>query len=274
MVVDTVAHIAVRDWPERTEISEEDGRVVRPVKIYTNLPEVSLSVNGSRLPTGKTANHAIVFDVPLREGQNILSLLTPDGSKVLDVATVDVRMFRVTDGRLDLGPDDELAVNVGSNCYFRSDDSGLTWLPDREYAAGSLYGHVGGTSNVCQDEIDLTSDTPLYQRNLINPEKYCLELMPGRYEVELGFADLASPSALSAYMLGHNSGGKSDPTDMAVSINGKVVEESFSPAGESGVKTVVNRRYQAETDSRGNLTVDFKPLKGISSLTTLKVRRL
>lgn len=274
VVVDTVAHIAVRDWPERTEISEEDGRVVRPVKIYTNLPEVSLSVNGSRLPTGKTANHAIVFDVPLREGQNILSLLTPDGSKVLDVATVDVRMFRVTDGRLDLGPDDELAVNVGSNCYFRSDDSGLTWLPDREYAAGSLYGHVGGTSNVCQDEIDLTSDTPLYQRNLINPEKYCLELMPGRYEVELGFADLASPSALSAYMLGHNSGGKSDPTDMAVSINGKVVEESFSPAGESGVKTVVNRRYQAETDSRGNLTVDFKPLKGISSLTTLKVRRL
>ena len=270
----TVAHIATRDWPVRTEICEDNNCVVRPLKVYTNLPEIGMTVNGHNLPAKKVENHTALFDAPLTDGINVIRIFSPDSSSdILDAATVDVRLIKVTDGRLDLGHD-ELAVNVGSNCYFRSDDSGLTWLPDREYVPGSLYGHKGGRRNVSQDEIALTSDTPLLQHNLTDLEEYRLELLPGRYEVELGFADLASPSALSAYMLGHNAGTGSNPTDMAVSINGRTVEESFAPAKESGVKTMVKRRYLAETDADGNLTVSFTPLKGATSLSTLKVRKL
>ena len=37
----------------------------------------------------------------------------------------------------------ELAVNVGSNCFFTDDKSDLCWLPDQAYTPGS-WGYIGG----------------------------------------------------------------------------------------------------------------------------------
>lgn len=37
----------------------------------------------------------------------------------------------------------ELAVNVGSNCFFMDNKSDLCWLPDQVYTPGS-WGYVGG----------------------------------------------------------------------------------------------------------------------------------
>lgn len=211
---------------------------------------------------------------------SLLSTDYPHDSNIYDATTIDLKLIKVTDGRLDIGTD-ELAINVGSNCYFRSDDTGLTWLPDKEYTSDSLYGHVGGKCNVSQDEIELTSDDPLFQHNLTDLKEYRLNMLPGNYEIELGFADLSSPSALSAYMLGHNAGTENQPTDMEIHINGKIVEELFSPfrnlynsGEETGEKKMIKRRYITDTDSEGNIMINFIPLKGSTSLSTLKVRKL
>lgn len=189
---DTIAHIASRDWPERTEICRRDSCVLRPLKIYTNLPEVALSVNDVRLGVKKAANHTVVFEAPLREGRNVICLYSPDNyTAPLDATTIDMKFINITDGRIDLG-NDELAINVGSNCYFRSDQSGLTWLPDREYCPGSLYGHRGGRRVATNADIALTPDTPLFQHNITGLNEYRIELLPGSYEVELGFANIES----------------------------------------------------------------------------------
>ena len=271
---DTVAHIASRDWAIRTDISDNDY-VIRPIKVYTNLPSVALSVNGHMMPAVKVSNNTALFDVPLHDGKNTLELFSGEirQSQPLDAMTVDMKIIPVSDGKLMLGTD-ELAVNVGSDCYFRSDETGLTWLPDREYAPGSLYGHVGGKRNVSQDEIALTDDMPIFQRNLTGLEEYRIEVPDGRYEVELGFADLSSPSALSAYMLGHNAGSRTPPTDMDVAINGIAVEEGFSPGKESGVKHMSRRRYLTEATEGNGITIRFTPRGGTTSLSTLKLRRL
>ncbi len=85
---DTVAHIAVRDWPVRTELIDESGYVTRPVKIYTNLPEAELIVNGHTLGVKASKNHTMVFDTPLSAGNNVLELKY--GDQIRDVAVVDI----------------------------------------------------------------------------------------------------------------------------------------------------------------------------------------
>lgn len=272
---DTVAYIAVRDWPVRTEIALSDGRTAHhPIKVYTNLHEVTLRVNGMSLPTLKVKNHNAVFEVALRDGKNLIEVLDGRTSRVHDAATVEMKLLTSRDRRLDLETD-ELAVNVGSNCYFRSDDSGLTWLPDREYSPGTLFGHTGGTRTATQDEIELTRDTPLLQRSLSGIEEYRFDVTPGTYEVELYFADLSSPSSLSAYMLGYKDNkGDSLPISMDIAINGKQVENDFMPGAEAGVKTMVRRRYTVEVLPGKALTVCFTPSGGSTSLSAIKIRKL
>ena len=265
---DTVAHIAVTDWPSRTEVPDEQGRVVRPIKCYTNLPEVTLRINGVLLPALSTANCVAVFSVDLKPGKNLL-VLEDNSGKILDVKDIDVDIFAVEDGLLILD-EDEFAVNVGSNCYFTSADSGLTWLPDREYTSGGIFGYVGGTAVTTQDEIALTSDQPLLQRGRSGLEEYRVDVAPGYYEVELLFAEQGQPSAASAYMLGHNAGTGAERSNMDIHINGSIVEKDFSPADSVGSKTMLCRRYF--TDAVDNaIVVKFS---GTSSLAGIKIRKL
>lgn len=273
---DTVAHIAVRDWPERTELIGPQGLVSRPVKVYTNLPSVSLIVNGRKLGDVRSRNCSAVFSAELRDGRNIIELATAGKpSEILDVAIVNLSAIRHDGNAIELATD-ELAINVGADCYFRSDDSGLTWLPDREYSQSDFYGHIGGRRAVSQDEIRLTSDQPLLQRGLTGLEEYRIDVADGRYEVELSFAELSAPSAQSAYMLGRNAGSAGNGwTDMDISINGVEVEKGFSPGQTSGVKTMVRRRYQTEATGRRGISVKFNPAEGaVTSLSAIKIRKL
>ena len=275
ITADTVAHIVARDWPARTEIATPGTPVVRPVKVYTNLPEVSLWLNGRCLGTAGVTNRTALFDVPLLAGSNILTLTDPGNGRLLDAAVIDLDIIEATPAGIDPGTRD-LAINVGSNCYFRSDDSVLTWLPDREYTPGALYGHSGGKRTSTTAEIALTADDPLCQHQLTGLDSYHISVVPGRYEVELTWADLAAPEALSAYLLGrgaettHN-----DITKMDVAINGHSVENAFAPTELSGVRTMVKRRYHTDVSADEGITVTFAPVDGGStSLSAIKIRRL
>lgn len=46
----------------------------------------------------------------------------------------------------------ELAVNVGSNCFYTSDESQLTWLPDQPYTESS-WGYIGGESKIARHRL-------------------------------------------------------------------------------------------------------------------------
>ena len=269
---DTVAHIATRDWAEQTDIAGENGGVARDIKVYTNLPEAKLRVNGVVCPTVAVKNRTAKIPVTLRYGLNVLELLGTDG-RVADCATINLKTIGNRDGRLDLGTD-ELAVNVGSDCYFRADASGLTWLPDREYAPGALYGHTGGERRTSQDLISCTDDQPLLQHCLTGLEEYRFDVAPGRYEVELYFAELAKPSAASAYMLGRNSGTAAETTGMDITINGVEASKDYAPGQTAGEKTAAMTRHFAEVGDDGALRVAFTPNSGATSLSAIKIRKL
>ncbi len=274
---DTVAYIATRDWQERTGIMNENGTVTYPIKVYTNLEAVILKVNGQSIGKKNVRNCNAIFETDLRDGKNILELADADNPvKILDATVVTLYGMKRDGHAIDVGTG-ELAINVGSGCYFRSDDSGLTWLPDQEYTPAGLYGHIGGKRCVSQDEIALTADDPLLQRCQSGLEEYRVDVVPGRYEVELSFAELASPSAQSAYMLGHNAGADGNRwTSMDISINGKTVEKGFSPGSLSGAKTMVKRRYATSVAADGRLFIKFKPDSdgATTSLSAIKIRKL
>lgn len=274
IVRDTVAHIAVDDWRIRKVLTDAEGIAVHPVKVYTNLPQISMSLSGIPLGVKDVKNCTAVYNVELKEGRNILTISNPENpSKVLDAGEIELEAVRMEDGMIDLD-NEELAVNVGSSCWFRSDESGMTWLPDKEYLSGGGYGYIGGSAAVSQDEIRLTKDQPLLQTCRKELESYRFDVVPGEYEIEMLFAELSSPSEMSAYMLGHNAGvGEQSIAGMDIAINGEEVEQSFIPGNIAGAKTMVKRRYKGISKDNG-IDITFSPNGGITQLTAIKIRKL
>ena len=271
-----VCHIAVRDWSDRADILDYNGIVVHPVKVYTNFPEVELWINGISLGVRKSENFNAVYQVPLHDGENIIEVRKSGNAGVpADAAIVNLRGFRAPEGKLNLDCHD-FAVNVGSNCFFRSDDSGMIWLPDREYARGSLYGHVGGSNRVSYSDIGCTRDVPLLQRCVENLSEYRIDLPEGHYEVELQFAELTDPGLVSAYLLGNDVASKNKKlVGMDVIINDRQVETGFMPGAESGSRTTVKRRYFVDVTDDDGLHVRFRSLDNcITSLNAIKIRKL
>jgi beta-galactosidase len=99
----------------------------------------------------------------------------------------------------------ELAVNVGSNCFFIDPINNVTWFPDQAYTLGG-FGHVGGeiyrsseTRIGHQSEVSLTHNVPLYQTFRFGLTDYKFDVADGEYEVELHFSDLESKNQKSIY---------------------------------------------------------------------------
>ncbi len=261
----TVLHIATRDWPERETVESR-----QQVKVYSNAEEVELLVNGQTLGRRPTKNHLACFNVEWREGANRLEARA---AGIVDQTIVHWRRIAVDARQIS-----ELAVNVGSLCYFQSAKTGVTWAADRPYTKGS-WGYVGGKPSVTQAEIQCTEDDPLYQTQRIGIEGYRFDVPSGRYELELLFADTRQKQASSAYLLGKDSEAAAtnilQPQRFDIEVNGLRIEEDCHPAAEAGYFTAVRRCYTVEATQEG-LLIRFVPKTeaGTAFLSGIKIRRI
>lgn len=264
-----IAHIAVRDWPQRVVVCDA-VETVMPVKVYSNSDRVTLSVNGRELPSRDVDNAFAIFDAPLRSGNNILTAATADG-KVCDVATVKVDFVpsAINSSNAD---GLELGVNVGSNCWFVSDESCFSWVPDREYTPGG-WGYVGGSEKSVTSQIQGTADNPLFQTSRQDIESYRFDVPAGTYEVELGFADPFRDGNAIAYSLNH--GGKAEDVycRFDVAVEGKARLIDFSPSDASGHFFAGRHKYIVDVTD-GTLDIDFTKVNGHTFLNTIKLRKL
>lgn len=266
-----VLHIASRDWMRRCGVQQEGLPVMQPVKVYTNLPEVELLVDGISLGKQRVENYTAVFNVPFTSGKRLIQAQSSDKT-VGDALKID---FTALPYRLDENSlkGVELAINAGSDCFFTSDESHLTWLSDQPYTPGS-WGYIGGKEKSTQTEIKGTADGPLYQTLRENPDAYRFDLPAGSYEVELLFTDIYRSAASTAYLLGKGeSGEESSGNRFRLCINGQSVEEALEPASPAGCFHAVKRRYlvQNETD---HLLIAFEELQGKRFLSGIKIRKL
>lgn len=259
-----VLHIASRDWASRTGKAGEE----QPVKIYTNLDEVELTLNGISCGKQCPSNYNTTFRVKLPEG---ISSLIAKGYKN-GILVEDVMM--ITFNHLpDLFKGDELAINIGSNCQFTSNVSQLTWLPDRPYTVGG-WGFVNGTNRSTTSEIHNTIDGPIYQTWLEDITEYKIDASVGTYEVELLMADISRPARQQANLLGKGDERTSSASNrFNITICGKVVEQNFSPADNNRYLNACRRRYIVHNDD-GCIDICLTPIQGKTILSGIKVRRL
>lgn len=196
-----VVHIAARDWPDRMTTERR-----QTIKVYSNRKRVELLVNGKSLGTKEPRNCLMLFDVELAAGSNTLTAYGWDeeGQRTEDTAVI---RYRQAPRPATSMPADrwELAINVGSDCTYRSPSDGLTWLPDRTYTE-SGWGYVGGEARTTQGDIEATEETPLYQTMRAKLQSYRFDVPPGSYEVTLHWADKPKKTEASAYLLGKESG--------------------------------------------------------------------
>lgn len=259
-----VLRIASRDWDVRT------GEMNKPqaIKLYSNMPEVELFINGQSAGCQKIANCHTVFNVVLPEGiSTLFAQGIKNGKTVQDAMTICFQSLP------DVATGDELAINAGSNCYFTSDMSNLTWLPDQPYTPGS-WGYIGGKERSTTSEIHNTLDGPLYQTWREGNFIYKISAPKGNYEIELLMADVTRPVAQLANLLGKNKEERhAGETRFHISICGKQVETNFSPADGGRYRTAFKRRYIIRNDN-DYITIGVNAVKGQPFLSGIKVRRL
>lgn len=259
-----VIRIASRDWEMRT------GEINKPqsIKIYSNMPEVELFINGQSIGCQKIANCHTVFNVILPEGISVLMAQgIKNGKTVQDAMTIQFKSLpNIAEG-------DELAINVGSNCYFTSDISNLTWLPDQPYTAGG-WGYIGGKAHSTTSEIYNTLDGPIYQTWREGNWSYKIDAPIGEYEIELLIADVTKPAAQLANLLNKNKEEKhSGETRFHISICGKQVETNFSPIDGGKHRTAFKRRYIIRNE-HDHIVISAGAVKGEPFLVGIKVRKL
>lgn len=271
-----VLHIASRDWTRRTGTAQAGNAVTQPVKVYTNLPEVELLMDGKSLGKKPVENHTAVFDVPFTDGKHLLlaqGFSTTEGKTVQDALPVTFTVLPADLKEAFARPETELAVNVGSDCFFTSDESQLSWLPDQPYTPGS-WGYIGGKEQGTQTEIKNTADGPLFQTLRSGLEGYRFDVPQGTYELELLFTDIFRQKESAAYLLGRDDG-KEDSHGNAfrITANGQVLENKLSPDKESGCFHALRRKYILRIDT-DCIDLRFEALSGSSFLNGIKLRRI
>ncbi|MCM1302309.1 MAG: DUF4982 domain-containing protein [Bacteroides cellulosilyticus] len=262
-----VLRIASRDWLRRTWTVDADGQAMLPVKIYTNLPEVELFVDGRSLGRRQPENRIVIYDVPFRAGGVSLRAV---GTSVEDRPVEDalyIDFSGVPERTAEAEGALEIAVNVGSDCCFTSDRSGTAWLPDRPYTEGG-WGCLGGEADATQAEIACTEDGPLFQTLRRGLDGYRFDLPNGTYEVELLFADPYRQAESSVYLLGRDAEQTAAQNRFRVEINDRTVEEAYAP---EGLRAAV-RRYTVENRD-GHVEIRFRALAGSTLLNALRIRR-
>ncbi len=277
-----VIHIASRDWPIRKgiQLSAKDSFVVQPVKIYSNLEKVELFQNGKSLGIQNSNKGVAVWNIPFVNGKNFLIAKgVNENSSYQDGMEIN---FEIISSVLNQIKDKsfELAVNVGSNCFFIDPINNITWLPDQEYKPGG-FGYVGGeifrsseTRIGHQSEVNLTRNVPLYQTFRYGLSDYKFDVADGEYEVELHFSDLENKNQKSIYDVNDKEEVNKEISEFNVSINGEKVLEDFSPTLEYGALNAIVKNFVVTAKEFKGLTISFEHEKGNTLLNAIKIRRL
>lgn len=250
-----MVYIASRDWQHRGG----KPNAISTIDIYSNLPEVGLSVNGKNYPAQKPDDVGkAVFKVGLKEGVNQLLASGKSNDKtVSDPFTISYSLFpdKISEQQLQTG----LRINLGSNTQYL-DDANEIWMDDRPYKNGS-YGYVGGEPARLgiKSLITNTEYKPLFYTYLNGPKSYQFDVPDGRYEVELAFTE---PDDIEK--------GK---RVFDVSINGETVIGNLDLAAENGFAVAVKKAFETKANKGKGIQIEFRAKAGKPVLSGIKITR-
>jgi beta-galactosidase len=262
--------IASKSWVKRAGIADKEGGNVatQPIVVVGNGKDVELFVNGASLGKKVFDFSTTTFNVPLIHGENLIEVVSvKDGKTLKDFATIEFTL-QPKNLKSESNPFKEIAVNVGSTCYFiESHNVDYLWMPDKGYEAGS-FGYVGGEllrhpskrRNTIGTDVSVkgTENDPIYQTQLIGIEAYKFDVPNGTYELTLLLAELKT---------------KNDNI-MDVEVNRRLIWSDINLKQTYGDDRGVAKRFLITVEDDKGITIQFKAKKGETRLSGIKLRRV
>lgn len=279
-----VVNIGGRNWTVRGGVAGENYTCVQPVKIYSNLSETELFLNGFSLGKQKPANGIARFAVPFVNGENTLEAVgNSETRQARDFQRIDFRMIsqNLKDQKINF---ESINVMLGSKRYFEEKDKSIIWIPEKEYSSGS-WGYIGGKKYAKQtrhgeqpaSDADIlnTNIDPVFQTMRRGIKSFKLDVPDGNYTVCLYFAELMSQNTnVSAYNLGNDAlADDFEERVFDVTINNDKVISDLNIAQEFGENTAVIKKFIVQVMNGQGITVDFLPVKNETILNAIRVYR-
>jgi len=278
--------IGSRNWTVRGGIANETGENIQPVEVYSNLPEVSLWLNGKLLGEQPVKDKVAIFSVPFKDGRNQLKAsATLQVINYEDFAAINFKLQPVS-LKDTVNRFKELNVSLGDTRFYTDDQLQQIWLPEKPYTPGS-WGYIGGRvfsmkGSTLQKagtnkNILGTDQDPVYATQRVGIDDFKLDVPDGKYEVNLLFAELLSRGERQslANNLG-NAGQKEEAPNRSfdIFINGDQVAEGLGDDNYLEPERAYSVRYTVAVTGGTGIDIHFKALKGESILNGLQVKKI
>lgn len=282
-----VINIGMKNWNFHTGIESHPGYCSKKIEVFTNTKEAELFVNGSSLGRKEVKDYSVVWDVPMKNGKNLIEVsgVSSAGEIVKDYHVVNFNLIPSNLKRMQVG--DEIRINAGSSVYFLDEEEKAVWMPDRDYSKES-FGFIGGKYLITQNSrveyregVDVnikgTSKDPLFQTQRIGTEAFKADVPVGQYEITFCLADLSVNANSSVYDLRTNDDvvkvNKSGEVDFGIAINGQELVSDLNPGKITGKQTAYEFSTIIYTEKE--LNINFTPKNGgIVGINGLKIRRM
>ncbi len=279
--------IGSRNWALRGGIGDENTQCVQPVEVYSNLLEVSLSLNGKLLGKQTVSDKVAVFEVPFVDGVNELKASSAkDGVNYEDFATIKFNMIPAALSGKTL-PFRELNVSLGDTRFYADDKLQQVWLPEKPYTPGS-WGYVGGHVFTMRDtnlqkfgtnqNILGTGYDPIYGTQRVGLNEFKADVPDGKYQVTLLFAELLSNDSQRPSVFNLNTAGQKEEglsgRSFDILINGKKVAEGLGDDNYLQPLRAYSVRYTIDVTGGTGIDINLEAIKGETLLNGVQVKKI
>jgi len=279
--------IGSRNWVIRGGTGDENTQCIQPVEVYSNLAEVSLSLNGKLLDKQQVKDKVAIFNVPFSNGVNNLKASAGENGIVYeDFATINFKMQPASLNSKIL-PFTELNVSLGDTRFYADDKLQQVWLPEKPYSPGS-WGYIGGHVFAMKDtnlqkfgtnqNILGTDYDPIYATQRVGLSDFKADVTDGKYQVTLLFAELVSNVKGQTSVFNLNAATQKDDAltgrSFDVFINGQRVAEALGDDNYLQPFRAFSIRYTIDVTGGTGIDISFKGIKGESILNGIQVKKV
>lgn len=281
-----VVQIGSRTWKTRGGIADDSGNTFQPLNVYSNAPEVALTVNGKFHATAEVFDNIARFDVPFVAGKNtVLASIEVDNQTYHDFYETELKQVpqKLNDPQV---PFHEINITLGSERYYEDKKSNSIWMPEKPYTPGS-WGYIGGTSYkpktrfgvLPSADINITSTEhdPIFQTQRVGIEQFRLDLTDGQYAVYLYWAELESDKNTEAlaYNLGQDILSEdAGPRTFNVKINSIMQLDNFDISSHIGAETAIVKKFIVNANNNEGLKIEFDAIEGNPVLNAIRVYKI
>lgn len=271
------------DWKVRGGVFYDNEIPNHKIKFYSNLSDATVYHNGENLGTVKVNNGIGCLTIVPVNGINTLYIKSYNKGKIYE----DMMRFEYSAMKENIGNDfSELNMLLGSKRSFFDNESGIYWMPEKEYKKGS-WGYVGGEAyrpktkygSLPSSNLNIlgTDKDPMFQTQRRNITSFKADVPDGKYYVYLYFADLnpATESEILPYNLGNDVISTSrESSSFDIILNDKVYIRDFNIQREVGVQRSIIKKFILDIRDNKGLDIKLISLYGYNFLNAVRILKV